>query len=119
MITEIVATDWLNKIDESTVAEAIAYLQTLDPSHELYYWQSNGDDHGVEISSHLTYQRKETPTEIAAALAARRQRDIEHSKYCISYFEYKLRIYPEAMPAVKANWQQRIDTATAKLKELP
>ena len=65
MKTESVPTDWLNEIDGRTVANAIAYLSTLPPDHELTYWQSGGDDHGVEISSELTYLRPYTEQELA------------------------------------------------------
>lgn len=76
MKTVSVPTDWLNEITGRTVANAIAYLSTLPPDHELTYWQSGGDDHGVEISSKLTYQRPYTEQELAELVAMREARKI-------------------------------------------
>lgn len=46
--------NWLDEIDGKTVADAIAYLQTLNPSHTLSY-SMEGDTHGCSVESSLYY----------------------------------------------------------------
>lgn len=87
MKTVSVPTDWLNEIDGRTVAHAIAYLRTLPPDHELSYWQSGGDDQGVEISSELTYQRPYTEQEQAELDAQRKAKKIKDCERSIAYYE--------------------------------
>ena len=87
MKTVSVPTDWLNEITGRTVANAIAYLSTLPPDHELTYWQSGGDDHGVEISSKLTYQRPYTEQELAELAAMREAGKIKDCEVFITYYD--------------------------------
>lgn len=87
MKTISVPTDWLNEITGRTVADAIAYLSTLPPDHELNYWQSGGDDHGVEISSELTYQLPYTEQELAEHAAMRKAKKIKDCEASIAYYE--------------------------------
>ena len=87
MKIESVPINWLNEINGRTVAHAIAYLSTLPPDHELSYWQSNGDDQGVEISSELTYQRPYTEQELAELAAMRKTKQIQDIERSIAYYE--------------------------------
>ena len=87
MKTISVPTDWLNEIDGRSVADAIAYLSTLPSDHKLNYWQSNGDNHGVEISSELTYERPYTEQELAELAAQRKAKKIKDCERSIAYYE--------------------------------
>jgi hypothetical protein len=102
MKTVSVPTDWLNEIDGRSVADAIAYLSTLPSDHMLNYWQSNGDDHGVEISSELTYDRPYTEQELAEFAAQRKAKKIKDTEGSIAYYEKEA-----------AFWESRGDTALA------
>ncbi len=86
MKTVSVPTDWLNEINGRTVAHAITYLSTLPPDHELTYEQSGGDDHGVEISSELVYQRPYTEQEQAELAAMREAKQIKDIERFIAYY---------------------------------
>lgn len=86
MKTISVPTDWLNDIDGLSVEDAIAYLKDLPQDYRLNYWQSSGDDHGVEISSELTYQRPHTEQELAELAAKRKAREIAQVKFSIKYY---------------------------------
>ena len=59
--------DWLSEIDGRTVAEAIAYLQTLDQTHRLDCYLE-GDTHGCDVVSRLLYDVPMTDAEIYARL---------------------------------------------------
>jgi len=87
MKTIQVPTDWLREIDGMTVADAVAYLQTLPQDHTLSYWQSAGDDHGVEISSELEYKRPYTEEELAEERAERKAKKVRDLHADISYYE--------------------------------
>lgn len=50
---QIINEDWLNTIDGMTVEAAIEYLRQFDSQAVLVYYQSSGDDQGVEMSSQL------------------------------------------------------------------
>lgn len=58
-----VHTNWLADIDGMTVANAIAYLQKLNPEHVLDYHLDGGDTHGVEVVSNLSYKVELTNAE--------------------------------------------------------
>lgn len=62
-ITETIDVDWLGQIDGKTVADAVAYLQTLDQSLRLDAYLDGGDTHGVELKSALFRGRPETAEE--------------------------------------------------------
>lgn len=64
MITEQIEIDWLDKVTGLTVADAIAYLSTLNQSYKLSAYPDGDDLHGVEQYSGLYYERNETPEEI-------------------------------------------------------
>ena len=102
MKTVSVPTDWLNEIDGRSVADAIAYLRTLPSDHKLNYWQSNGDDHGVEISSELTYERPYTEQELAELAAKREAKKVKDCERAIAYYEKQA-----------ALWESRGDIARA------
>ena len=64
MIRENIQTDWLDKINGRTIAEAVEYLQTLDQTYKLTAYPDGEDLHGVEQYSGLYYERKETEAEL-------------------------------------------------------
>ena len=57
-----VVENWLDRINNLTVADAIQYLSSLPKDHHLSFALS-GDTHGVELDSCLYYYRPETSTE--------------------------------------------------------
>lgn len=118
MKTESVSTDWLNEINGRTVANAIAYLSTLPPDHELTYWQSGGDDHGVEISSELTYQRPYTEQELAELAAMRKAKKIKDCEASIAYYD-KQAVYWDGHDNRRADsYRHDAERFRQKLKEL-
>ena len=119
MKTVSVPTDWLNEITGRTVAHAIAYLSTLPPDHELSYWQSGGDDHGVEISSELSYQRPYTEQELVELAAERKAKKIEGIKRSIAYYEKQAAYWERAGKAHAAtSYQRDAERFRQQLKEL-
>ena len=118
MKTISVPTDWLNEINGRTVADAIAYLSTLPPDHELTYWQSGGDDQGVEISSELTYQRPYTEQERAELAASRKAKKINDCKASIAYYEKQAAYWDGHDNHRAASYRQDAERFRQKLKEL-
>lgn len=59
--------DWLEEIAGRTVASAIEYLQSLDPTHRLEY-DMEGDTHGCSVVSTVYYKVDLTQAEIFAKL---------------------------------------------------
>lgn len=119
MKTVSVPTDWLSEIDGLTVANAIAYLSTLPPDHELTYWQSNGDDQGVEISSELSYQRPYTEQELAELAALRKAKKIKDIERSIAYYEKQAAYWERAGKAHAAtSYRQDAERFRQRLKEL-
>ena len=113
-----VPTDWLNEINGRTVANAIAYLSTLPPDHELTYWQSSGDDQGVEISSELTYQRPYTEQELAELAASRKAKKIKDCEASIAYYEKQAAYWDGRDNSRAASYRQDAERFRQKLKEL-
>jgi len=119
MKTVSVSTDWLNEINGLTVANAIVYLSTLPPDHELTYWQSNGDDQGVEISSELSYQRPYTEQELAELAALRKAKKIKDIERSIAYYEKQAAYWERAGKAHAAtSYRQDAERFRQRLKEL-
>lgn len=119
MKTISVPTDWLDEIDGQTVAHAIAYLSTLPPDHKLSYWQSNGDDQGVEISSELTYQRPYTEQELAELAASHKAKRIKDCKASIAYYEKQAAYWGRAGKAHEATlYRQDAERCRQRLKEM-
>lgn len=119
MKTVSVPIDWLDEINGRTVANAIAYLSTLPPDHELNYWQSGGDDHGVEISSELTYQRPHTEQELAELAAERKAKKIKDCEASIAYYEKQAAYWGRAGKAHAAtSYRQDAERLRRQLKEL-
>ena len=119
MKTVSVPTDWLNEINGRTVAHAIAYLSTLPTDHELNYWQSGGDDHGVEISSELYYQRPYTEQELAELAAWRKAKEIKDCEASIAYYEKQAEYWERVRWAHKAtSYRQDAERFRQRLKEL-
>ena len=119
MKTVSVPTDWLNEINGRSVADAIAYLSTLPSDHKLDYWQSNGDDHGVEISSELTYERPYTEQELAELAAQRKAKKVKDCEHAIAYYE-KQAVFWEHRGDTRraASYRQDAERFRQKLKEL-
>jgi hypothetical protein len=59
--------NWLDEIDGMSVQNAIKYLSTLNPSHTLSYWME-GDTHGCNVISDVSYDVPLTHSEIFAKL---------------------------------------------------
>lgn len=75
--TITVETNWLDEIDGMTVAQAIAYLQTLNPEHTLSYYME-GDTHGCNVVSELHYAVPMTNEEIYAGIEKHFQKQIKY-----------------------------------------
>ncbi len=118
MKTVSVPTDWLNEVNGRTVADAIAYLSTLPPDHELSYWQSGGDDHGVEISSELSYQRPHTEQELAELAASRKAKRIRDCKASIAYYDNQAAYWEGHDNYRAATYRQDAERSRQRLKEL-
>ena len=119
MKTISVSIDWLSEINGLTVVQAIAYLSTLPPDHELSYWQSGGDDQGVEISSELTYQRPYTEQELAELAASRKAKKIKDCEASIAYYEKHAVYWERAGKAHAAtSYRQYAERFRRQLKEL-
>lgn len=119
MKTVSVPTDWLNEINGRTVADAIAYLSTLPPDNKLNYWQSNGDDHGVEISSELTYERPYTEQELAELAALRKAKKIKDTERAIAYYEKQMAYHESQGNATRAaSYQRDAESFRQQLQEL-
>lgn len=119
MKTVNVPTDWLNEINGRTVANAIAYLSTLPPDHELSYWQSGGDDQGVEISSELSYQRPHTKQELAELADSRKAKKIKDCEASIAYYEKKAVIWERTgRTHTASSYRQNAERFRQRLKEL-
>lgn len=111
--------DWLRRIDGLKVSDAIEYLATLPQDHTLNYWQSSGDDQGVEISSELQFLRPYTKQELAEIAAERTAKRISGLKASIAYYE-KTRDRNAAMgyTSVAESYQRDVDRMRQQLKEL-
>ena len=119
MKTVSVPTDWLNEINGRSVADAIAYLSTLPSDHKLDYWQSNGDDHGVEISSELTYERPYTEQELAELAAQRKAKKVKDCESAIAYYEKEAAYHESRGNATRAtSYRQDVERLRQRLKEL-
>ena len=118
MKTISVPTDWLNEIDGRSVADAIAYLSTLPSDHKLNYWQSNGDDHGVEISSELLYQRPYTEQEQAELAAQRKAKKVKDYERSIAYYDKQAAYWEGHDNSRAASYRQDAERFRQRLKEL-
>ena len=59
---EKLSINWLEHVDGCTVADAIAYLQTLNPEYILNCW-IEGDTHGADLECGVYKVRPYTPLE--------------------------------------------------------
>lgn len=102
--TVIVKTNWLDKIDGLTVAQAIEYLQTLNPAHVLSYGME-GDTHGCSVDSELSYTVPMTNKEILTQLE--------------THYLKEIAVYEKAKAQhVKDNRVSRIESCDINLKRL-
>ena len=118
MKTISVPTDWLNEINGRSVADAIAYLSTLPSDHKLNYWQSNGDDQGVEISSELTYERPYTEQEQAELAAQRKAKKIKDCERSIAYYEKQAAYWDGHDNRRADSYRQDAERSRQRLKEM-
>lgn len=118
MKTISVPTDWLNEIVGRSVADAIAYLSTLPSDHKLDYWQSGGDDHGVEISSELTYERPYTEQELAELAAQRKAKKVKDYERSIAYYDKQAAYWEGHDNSRAASYRQDAERFRQRLKEL-
>lgn len=102
--TVTVATNWLDRVDGYTVAEAIEYLQTLDPSHTLDCYLE-GDTHGCDIVARLTYKVPLT--------------DDEEYEQLEKHYTKKIAYYTTARDAhVRDGRTARVDSCNIRIDEL-
>ena len=113
-----VSIDWLNEINGLTVADAIVYLRTLPPDHALNYWQSGGDDQGVEISSNLIHHRPYTEQELAKLDAMRKAKQIQDIKRSIAYYEKQAAYWDGHDNHRAATYRRSAEICRQRLKEL-
>lgn len=118
MKTISVPINWLNEINGLTVAEAITYLNTLPPDHVLNYWQSGGDDQGVEISSNLIHHRPYTEQELAKLDAMRKAKQIQDIKRSIAYYEKQATYWDGYDNSRAASYRLDAELCRQRLKEL-
>ena len=113
-----VSIDWLNEINGLTVADAIVYLRTLPPDHALNYWQSGGDDQGVEISSNLIHHRPYTEQELAKLDAMRKAKQIQDIERSITYYEKQAAYWGSYDNSRAASYRLNAELCRQRLKEL-
>lgn len=114
-----VPSNWLNDIDGMTVADAIAYLQTLPQDHRLE-WYLEGDTHGCDVECRLIFERPYTDEELAQMAAKRKAKRIADLKRSIDYYESKASQWEAAgtQPKWVADYRLRAEQQRQKLKEL-
>lgn len=110
--------NWLNEINGLTVADAIVYLRTLPPDHALNYWQSGGDDQGVEISSNLIHHRPYTEQELAKLDAMRKAKQIQDIKRSITYYEKQAAYWDGHDNRRAGSYRLNAELCRQRLKEL-
>lgn len=114
-----VSVDWLQAIDGETVAKAIEYLQSLPADHVLNYWQSAGDDQGVEISSGLVRYEPYTEQELKQLRVDRMERRVKDAERALRYYDAKV-AYFEGQTHLTAEYhraqQVRASTALTELR---
>lgn len=93
-----VNTNWLDAIDGKTVADAIAYLQTLNSEYILTYFLE-GDTHGCTVESFIEKQVPMANKEILEKLERQYTNSIANHKKSIRYFTDKGQL--DRLPAVE------------------
>lgn len=113
-----VRVDWLQEVDGLTVAKAIEYLQSLPDDHVLNYWQSAGDDQGVEISSGLVRYEPYTAQELKQLRVDRMERRVKDAEKALHYYDAKVK-YFEGQTHLTAEYHRTQQVrASTKLTEL-
>jgi hypothetical protein len=113
-IREAVEGDWLSELDGKTVQDAINYLETLPKDYELAYWQSAGDDQGVEFASGLVNCREATPAEEAAQKEKSRQVKIIRCEARVQHYQRMLSLAKN--PVAAATYRRWLERAEEDLK---
>ncbi len=109
-----VSVDWLQEVDGLTVAKAIEYLQSLPDDHVLNYWQSAGDDQGVEISSGLVLYEPYTEQELKQQRVKRCGERIEKAERALRYYDAKVAYFQgEASSVAEHHRTQQVRASTA------
>lgn len=114
--TDQIDEDWLNMIAGKPVADAIKYLSQYDPKFELTYWQSAGDDQGVEISSAFLNNREATPEELEQDKQDRFNRKLKDAQLAVAYWKKKV----DEPPIIRwvAEDKKRLAQAELKLEKI-
>lgn len=111
--------DWLDAIAGRDVEHAIEYLRKLPPGAMLEYWQSSGDDQGVEISSGTVTHREETKKErtkrVHNAHVAKIQRLEASLRYWEDQYKWKMKAYPQGGSAID-HARNMVEKYTEELK---
>lgn len=118
MKTVSINIDWLNNIDGMTVEQAVAHLQTMPSNYILNYWQSSGDDQGVEITSDLIYKRPYTEEELADIAVQRKNKKIKEIGKSLLYYVEQQDYYKGKDTARSISYQKDVDRMLQKLEEL-
>lgn len=109
---------WLDEVNGETVAKAIEYLQSLPADHVLNYWQSAGDDQGVEISSGLVRFEPYTEQELKQLRVDRMGSRVKDAERSLRYYDEKVSYYEGVSHYVAENYRQKQLQASTKLTEL-
>lgn len=113
-----VSVDWLQAIDGETVAKAIEYLQSLPADHVLNYWQSAGDDQGVEISSGLVRYEPYTERELKQLRVDRMERRVKDAELALRYYDEKVKYYEGEVHSTAEHHRKQYAKASATLTKL-
>lgn len=113
-----VKVDWLQAIDGDTVAKAIEYLQSLPADHVLNYWQSAGDDQGVEISACLVRYEPYTEQELKQQRVDRMERRVKDAEKTLHYYDAKVAYFQGEASSIAEYHRTQQVRASTKLTEL-
>lgn len=109
---------WLDEVNGETVAKAIEYLQSLPADHVLNYWQSAGDDQGVEISSGLVRYEPYTEQELKQLRVQRCEERIEKAGRTLRYYDAKVAYFQGEVSSVAEHHRTQQVRASTALTEL-
>lgn len=113
-----VSVDWLQEVDGLTVAKAIEYLQSLPDDHVLNYWQSAGDDQGVEISSGLVRYATYTERELKQLRVDHIERRVKDAERTLRYYDAKVAYFQGDVSSVAEHHRTQQVRASTALTEL-
>lgn len=117
MITVEVNIDWLDKVSNLTVADAIEYLKTLPQSYKLSAYPEGEDLHGVDQFSGLYYEREETEEEVKLERIAVLKRKISREDFVVGYNLRQLN-YCKNDTVESQQFSTRLEEAQKKVADL-